>query len=1306
MTTMLLSAAGSVIGGAVGGPFGAIVGRLAGAVAGSLVDQHLFGGSRSPRRIEGPRLTDLDVQASSEGAAILQVFGRARISGQIIWATRFEEVATTEPQPARGGKGGRSRGRSTTVQTSYSYFANVAIGLCEGPIAHIARVWADGQPIDLGTLNVRIYTGTDTQAPDPLIQARQGTADVPAYRGLAYVVFERLPLAPYGNRLPQLSFEVIRPIGSLERRITGVNLIPGATEFGYHTALVQRSLGLSGTSPENRVAVLGATDMQASLDELQRVCPHLARVALVVGWFGTDLRCGACAVKPGIELLTKETIGDTWRVSNIARPQAHQISIVDGRVSYGSTPSDASVLAAIANLKARGLKVTFTPFLFMDLPPGNGRHDPWTGAGTQPTHPWRGRITCDPAPGRPGSPDATMTAATQVAAFFGAAQSSDFQATETTIAYSGPEEWSYRRMILHYAHLCVLAGGVDTFLLGTELRSLTRIRSDRRAFPAVTHLVQLAAEVKAILGPSTIVSYAADWTEYGSYVPPDRPSDVLFPLDPLWAHPAVGRVCIDYYAPLTDWRDGEGHADAELSITGLDRAYLHSRLGGGEAFDWYYAEETARAAQTRLPITDGAYGKPWIYRPKDLRGWWSNQHIERLDGVEVGATAWVPASKPIRLAELGVPAVDKGGNQPNLFPDPRSSEGAFPFASNGSRHDFTQRRIVEVMLEHFDPATPWGASTNPVSPLDGRRMLEHDASHLWCWDARPWPAFPARADVWGDSENWRTGHWLTGRLGAAPLDALIAQLVARFGGPPVDTSAVEGVVQGYVIDRPISGRAAIEPIAAAFGIDLMERAGVLVARPRGGKPIATIDAGTLAVDGRDDHARFERADESDLPHVVTVTVSDAERDYRRVAVSSRRIAGHSRRQSRSDLALLMPAEEAEAMVDLVLRRAWVARDSARFALPMSALALEPGDVIDLIDDEEARTLRLTKIETGLLRRIEAVSEDPSLTAPAPTQMRPVVAATPPPVVSPFVVTLDLPCLPGDNEPHRPMVAATAVPWPGEATLWRAVAGNFDPVAVIEQPTMLGRFLDPLPAGPVWRFDRAVSARVEIAHGTLGSVSEEAVLDGANVAAIRHADGRWEILQFATADLVAPATYRLKTFLRGQAGTEDLAAMSLPVGGLFVGLSALTALPTTLDDIGRPTSWRVTPRGVDIDDPGAVAFTVTPTGAGLVPFAPVHARGRRTAAGIELTFMRRTRVNGDAWDLADVPLGEDVEAYIVDVMDGAIVKRSMAAATPFVLYASADEIADFGAARSSHQVRIRQVSRVLGPGKPLLGTLTV
>ena len=134
------------------------------------------------------------------------------------------------------------------------------------------RIWADGKPLDLSGLTLRIYTGSETQTPDPLIVAKEG--DAPAYRGLAYVVFERLPLASFGNRIPQLSFEIVRPVGRLEQMVRAVTLIPGATEFGYAPQTVVQMLGPGQSAPENRHIAYAPSDVVAALDELQAVAPH------------------------------------------------------------------------------------------------------------------------------------------------------------------------------------------------------------------------------------------------------------------------------------------------------------------------------------------------------------------------------------------------------------------------------------------------------------------------------------------------------------------------------------------------------------------------------------------------------------------------------------------------------------------------------------------------------------------------------------------------------------------------------------------------------------------------------------------------------------------------------------------------------------------------------------------------------------------------------------------------------------------------------------------------------------------------
>ncbi len=122
----------------------------------------------------------------------------------------------------------------------------------------------------------------------------------------------------------------------------------------------------------------------------------------------------------------------------------------------------------------------------------------------QPTFPWRGRITCSPAAGYAESVDKTATAVCQVAAFFGSASSSDFAISGDTVSWTGPTgDWGLRRMMLHYAHLCAVAGGVDAFLIGSEMRGLTTIRSSASSYPAVTAFKALAADVRTILGAGT-----------------------------------------------------------------------------------------------------------------------------------------------------------------------------------------------------------------------------------------------------------------------------------------------------------------------------------------------------------------------------------------------------------------------------------------------------------------------------------------------------------------------------------------------------------------------------------------------------------------------------------------------------------------------------------------------------------------------------------------------------------------------------------------------------------------------------------
>jgi len=532
MASILLASAGSALGGAIGGSIlgvgAATLGGTIGQIAGTMVDSWIVSSLAPAQRIEGTRLQNLTVTTSTEGAIIPRVYGRMRLGGNIIWSTDFTEIVNTTNQ---GGKGGGPK----VTTTSYLYTASFAVALVEGPISGIGRVWADGKPLNLTGATWRIYKGDEAQPPDPFITAKMGVGNAPAYRGTAYVMFEALDLSAFGNRIPQLSFEVLRPIDApdtTEGRIKAVTLIPATGEFQYGTTPVSRGTG-GNTASENVHTLGGVPDIIAALDQLQASAPHIESVSLVVAWFGFDLRAGNCAIMPGVENATKVTTPVSWAVNGLNRTAVHQISTdANGKLAYGGTPSDATIVEAIKEIRARGLRVTFYPFLLMDIPAGNILANPYSdNAATigQDKYPWRGRITCAPAAGFVGSVDKTTAAATQVAAFFGTAGAADFSINGEVVSWIGGADWGYRRFILHYAHLCAVAGGVDTFLLGSELVGLTTVRDSATSYPAVAALKTLASDVANLVTISTgMANLAVDFTSLHLVAyPGDDPRGVL-----------------------------------------------------------------------------------------------------------------------------------------------------------------------------------------------------------------------------------------------------------------------------------------------------------------------------------------------------------------------------------------------------------------------------------------------------------------------------------------------------------------------------------------------------------------------------------------------------------------------------------------------------------------------------------------------------------------------------------------------------------------------------------------------------------
>jgi hypothetical protein len=835
------------------------------------------------------------------------------------------------------------------------------------------------------------------------------------------------------------------------------------------------------------------------------------------------------------------------------------------------------------------------------------------------------------------------------------------------------------------------------------MKALTRVRSAPGVYPAVNALVMLATDVKAIVGDA-LVTYGADWTEYGAHVIDAGAREVRFPLDALWASSAIGAIGIDYYAPLSDWRDEAEHADRALASSIYDKNYLASRLNAGEAYDWYYADDTARAAQTRTPITDGL-GKPWIFRQKDLWNFWSRPHYERVADAELTSpTAFVPQGKPIWLTELGCPAVDKGANQPNVFPDPKSSEAELPHFSNGKRDDLMQRRFCEAALGALDPAFGT-AALNPVSNVYGGHMFDLSGLHLWTWDARPYPAFPDALDAWSDGPNWETGHWLTGRLGSSPLDGLVANVLADSGIADVSAGELGEGPDGYLVDRPMSPRAMLDPLASAYAFGAVEEGGQLRFRQRGGAPAAEFAEDDLVLPDNGAPYRLTRAQETELPREVSIGFTDGSSDYRRAAAMSRRLVGGAAGTAHADVAMVTNAGEAQRRADIWLQDLWVGRESADFALPPSALALSPGDVVALTAGGRRRVLEIGEINDTTQRSLKARSIDPEvfdLPLPPVRRRAPVAPAALGPV---HALVLDLPPLDATEPPVLSRIAVFADPWPGPVAVLKSTDGlSFTRAGMALAPSIVGETLDILPRHAAGCFQRG-GARVQLYGGALASIGDGPLLNGGNLAAMRNPDGAWEVLQFGHAELVAEKIYALSRLLRGQAGTEWAIADALPAGTSFVLLDEhVIPFARGLDALDRPMQLRIVAAGRDQGDPTALALGATPGDAALLPLCPVHISAKRGASGVTFSWIRRGRFDADSWS-GEIPLGEASEQYRLEILSGGGVIRTLTTEATTALYPATDELADFGAAQSSLAVRVAQLSATVGIGIAVESVMT-
>ena len=592
-------------------------------------------------------------------------------------------------------------------------------------------------------------------------------------------------------------------------------------------------------------------------------------------------------------------------------------------------------------------------------------------------------------------------------------------------------------------------------------------------------------------------------------------------------------------------------------------------------------------------------------------------------------------------------------------------------------------------------------------------MIDMRRAFVWSWDLRPYPFFPNKAALWSDGVNYARGHWINGRTSGRTLESVVREICFRAGMSleTFDTSRFYGFVRGYEVDSVSDARASLQPLMLRHGFDAIEREGVLHFRMRDGQRPIALDLSQLAVSADVDGAMEQTRDaQAEVSGRVRVRFVQADGDFDILAEEAVLADESTHAVATTDLNMALTRSEGRQLAERWLTEARVSRDSLKLALRPSKLSLGAGDVIELPADqnEGPARYRIDRVEQTEIQLIEAVRIEPAVydLAPLPDELaslRPFVAPTP---VNPLF--LDLPLMTGYEMAHAPHLAVSAQPWPGSVAVYQSSSDEgYALNTVLPTRSVIGVTTTDLAQACSGRIDTRQVLEVRLLSGTLQSVTQEALLSGANIAAIGDGSSdQWELFQFGEAELVSDGVYILRNRLRGQLGKDALMPTVWPAGSKFVLMNGIPQQLELSRNLRRVAQhFRIGPAQRGVDDPSYQHLVEAFDGNGLRPLSPVHLQADQAANGdVALSWIRRTRVDGDSWDAPEVPLGEEAELYQIRILENGQLVREETVDTSSWVYAAS--LVGSDGVTGSFEVSVAQLSAVYGAGLAALVSVAV
>ncbi len=1269
----------TVVLGAIGAGIGSIWGASSiGWSVGVLLAGALYGPKQQSQ--SRGRLTDIPVSGSSYGTMVPIVFGQCRVPGNYIWATDLiENKHTTHVGP-------RKKGQDVT---DYFYTCSFAVLICEGVVPGIRRIWADSEIIydstkdDAEELGWTFYTGTEGQLPDPTIEEAEGAGNVPAYRSWCYAVAKDHDLTNYGNRLPNLSFEIApesvtsgtdpldEGLGSpslpvntwLHVRADSVPGLEGSTVtqwfdesgltpnhdmFGTSTLLTNaanghRALRFSAANDQMQTQVFGAQSFNP------QNLPPAERLLLPVTVMGA------------IRLRHTHVSGNTGFIwgglnSNNGIPSAYGVNAalshggVHGTVLAASNGGGGTAAMDDGAVEFGDWQVVWAEY----------DNDPGTGDGTI-------RFSVDGGPIQTG----VFTGSTSYVGVFGFTLGNVF---------GGAADMDVAEVIVWDRKLAA----------GERVGNISYLRKAYQTMPAFK--------------PKRVTDVAF-W--YDSTVVPgndnqtfNRWGDRSTLHRDLLQNSASNQLKVRYDGP-NGRRVAESAAGKWMSYaTALNETIFSSN----QAAFYAVIKQNAASVRNHLIAQSGSGNTKILWA-------WSDQDDLYTD---YGNSATTPDAR------------FHANPQPSNWDDTwhvvefvRFSDGSAELSVDGLK---------------LATGTMSGSFTDThqalyLGDLGGPFAFGGEIAALLAYSSVPVIADREKILGYLALKYGQTSATVTLST-SSRLDLILENIFRRVGLQPAqyDVSDVSEVqVTGFPIGQRTEARAALEPVLSFYQTDLAEFDGKVWAFQRGRAITATIpaeDMGTVVWSGgdsgtgpREGDILTRRIPELELPSHVDLTYfaspvinSDGTitGDYNQGSQGAERYTKPLQNPLTINTPLTLTPDDARQGAERALYLQWLEREQSQLSLPWRWLHLVPSDVVNVPVGTSLLRMRIIGQDIGLfgpvaltlvLDDVSVLDQNAPGQPPTPYVRQPIVDDT-------ALVAWSGNAL-RDEDTDRIglyLAAAGAQPglWTGAVIYWSRDGTNYEALQAIADAAPIGTTATTLaPYDKTAHWDTQNTLDVTLYNGTLESTSDSAVLNGANAVLVGD-----EVIQFVTATSIGTNQYRLSRLLRGRRGTDPFWAAHA-VGERVVALDPVNVKRVALDDslIGATVQLKAVGVGQTVASQTAVPLVIT--GRERYPYTVAHIRGRReTNDDIILTWIRRTRKGGEWQDYTDAALSETVERYDVALLNGAVVVRAWNGLTvPTLTYTAGEQLTDWGALSDTLTIRIWQLGQY-GHGYPQTVTLDI